>query len=186
MFQFFWTRTASVWVAALYILMGILLFAFPAASSTLFVWALAAGAGAYGLIHLIRYLQARKMGCGNPGDVFLAVLPAAFAAFSLIWPQAVLSVLPLVLGSLLLVDGVGKLPLAYMGVREQHPGMIPMLLSSIVPILLGGLIIINPFTTMQLVVMVFGAALAADGISDLVTVILEKRSAQTIQHHSSI
>ena len=64
--------------------------------------------------------------------------------------------------------------------------MIPMLLSSIVPILLGGLIIINPFTTMQLVVMVFGAALAADGISDLVTVILEKRSAQTIQHHSSI
>lgn len=126
------------------------------------------------------------MGCGNPGDVFLAVLPAAFAAFSLIGPQAVLSVLPLVLGSLLLVDGVSKLPLAYMGVREQHPGMIPMLLSSIIPILLGGLIIVNPFTTMQLVVMVFGATLAADGISDLVTVILEKRSAQTVQHHSSI
>ena len=126
------------------------------------------------------------MGCGNPGDVFLAVLPAAFAAFSLIWPQAVLSVLPLVLGSLLLVDGVGKLPLAYMGVREQHPGMIPMLLSSIIPILLGRLIIVNPFTTMQLVVMVFGATLAADGTSDLVTVILEKRSAQTVQHHSSI
>ncbi len=126
------------------------------------------------------------MGCGNPGDVFLAVLPAAFAAFSLIWPQAVLSLLPLVLGSLLLVDGVSKLPLAYMGVREQHPGMIPMLLSSIIPILLGRLIIVNPFTTMQLVVMVFGATLAADGISDLVTVILEKRSAQTVQHHSSV
>ena len=57
MFQFFWTRTASVWVAALYILMGILLFVFPAASSILFVWALAAGAGAYGLIHPIRYLH---------------------------------------------------------------------------------------------------------------------------------
>lgn len=37
MFQFFWTRTASVWVAALYILMGVLLFVFPAASSTLFI-----------------------------------------------------------------------------------------------------------------------------------------------------
>lgn len=37
MFQFFWTRAASVWVAALYIAMGVLLFAFPAATGTFFV-----------------------------------------------------------------------------------------------------------------------------------------------------
>ena len=48
MFQFFWTRAASVWVAALYIAMGVLLFAFPAATGTFFVWALAGGAAAYG------------------------------------------------------------------------------------------------------------------------------------------
>ena len=48
MFQFFWTRSASLWVAALYVLMGVLLFLFPIASSTLFVQALAAGAAVYG------------------------------------------------------------------------------------------------------------------------------------------
>ncbi len=37
MFEFFWTRSASLWLAALYIAMGVLLFVFPAASSTLFV-----------------------------------------------------------------------------------------------------------------------------------------------------
>ena len=181
MFQFFWVRAASVWVAALYIAMGALLFLFPAASSTVFVWALAAGAGAYGVSHLARYIQSRKAGQSDPGDLFLTVIPAAFAIFALLWPQAVLSVLPLVLGSLLLVDGIGKLPLAAAAFREQYPGMIPLALSSIVPIVLGGLIVLDPFATSRIVVMVFGGALVADGVSDLATVLLEKRSGRAGQ-----
>ncbi len=176
MFQFFWTRSASLWVAALYVLMGVLLFLFPIASSTLFVQALAAGAAVYGASHLIRYIQSRKTGQSNPGDLFLTVLPAAFAVFALIWPEAVLSVLPLVLGSLLLIDGIGKLPLAIAALREQYPGMIPLAISSVLPIILGTVIVINPFATVRVVVMVFGAALIADGASDLATVILEKRA----------
>ena len=89
----------------LYIVMGLLLPAFPGASSTLFVWVLAAGAAAYGASHLWRYIQGRRSGGALAGDLFLSILPAAFAGFALLWPEAVLSVLPLVLGSLLLVDG---------------------------------------------------------------------------------
>ena len=60
MFEFFWVRAASVWIAVLYIVMGLLLLAFPGASSTLFVWVLAAGAAAYGASHLWRYIQGRR------------------------------------------------------------------------------------------------------------------------------
>lgn len=84
--------------------------------------------------------------------------------------------LPLVLGSLLLIDGIGKLPLAIAALREQYPGMIPLAISSVLPIILGTVIVINPFATVRVVVMVFGAALIADGASDLATVILEKRA----------
>lgn len=175
MFEFFWVRTASVWIAALYLMMGLALLLFPAAGSTLFIWALAAGAGIYGAGHLIRWFQGRKAGRENPGDLFLTVLPAAFAAFALIWPRAVLSVLPLVLGSLLLVDGVGKLPLAVHGLRVRAPGMVPLALSSVLPMVLGTVIILNPFATAQVAVMVFGASLIADGASDLATLILEHR-----------
>ena len=86
-------------------------------------------------------MQGRKSEHANPGDLFLTILPAAFSVFSIIWPQAVLSVLPLVLGSLLLVDGVGKLPLAVAGLRDQLPEMIPLMLSSLLPILLGAVIV---------------------------------------------
>ena len=88
-----------------------------------------------------------------------------------------LSVLPLVLGSLLLVDGVGKLPLALTAIRDKYPNMVPMILASVIPILLGILIVVNPFQTAKIVVMVFGLSLVADGASDFLTVLLDKRSA---------
>lgn len=176
MFEFFWVRAASTWITALYVLMGALLLLFPGVSSTLFVWSLAIGAGAYGASHLWRYLQERKSQRANPGDLFLAVLPAAFAAFVLIWPRVILSILPLALGLLLLVDGVGKLPLAVTALREQYPSMIPLTLASVLPIILGLLIIVNPFTTVRIVIMVFGASLIADGASDFATLFMERRA----------
>lgn len=179
MIMYFWERSASVWIALLYVLMGGLLLAFPAATSTVFVWALAGGAAFYGISHLLRYLQTRKKGTASPADLFLTVLPLAFTVFALVWPQTLLSFLPLVLGSLLLLDGVGKLPLAITGLREQYPGMIPLALSSVVPIVLGALLVINPFAAVRIAVMVFGGALVADGVSDLATVILEKRAGAT-------
>ena len=95
-------------------MMGLALLLFPAAGSTLFIWALAAGAGIYGAGHLIRWFQGRKAGRENPGDLFLTVLPAAFAAFALIWPRAVLSVLPMVLGTVIILNPFATAQVAVM------------------------------------------------------------------------
>lgn len=173
--QFFWTRTASVWIALLYIILGLPLLLFPGASGSVFVWALAAGAAVYAVSHLWRYLQERKTGQASGGDLFLAVLPLAFSIFSLSWPQAILSFLPLVLGALLLVDGVGKVPLVIAAVRSKPPILIPLLLSSLIPIVLGTLLVVNPFHAAQMVIMIFGAALVADGVSDLVTAVMSQK-----------
>lgn len=176
MVMYFWERSASVWIALLYMVMGVLLLAFPAATSTVFVWALAGGAAAYGLSHLLRYLQTRKNGAASPADLFLTVLPLAFAVFALVWPQTLLSFLPLVLGSLLLMDGVGKLPLTVAAFRSHTPDTTALLLSSLIPLVLGILIVVNPFQTVQLVVRIFGLGLIADGVADFATVLTARRT----------
>lgn len=79
------------------------------------------------------------------------------------------------LGALLLIDGVGKIPLVISGIRANIPALIPLLLSSLLPIALGILLLVNPFPAAQLVIMVFGAALIADGISDLVTALISRK-----------
>ena len=114
-------------------------------SLSAFVWALAAGAAAYAISHLWRYLQGCKVGQVSGGDLFLTILLMAFAVFSLSWPQAILSFLPLVLGALLMVDGVGKAPLVIAAIRSKPPILIPLLFSSLIPTILGVLLVVNPF-----------------------------------------
>ncbi len=179
MVMYFWERSASVWIALLYVLMGGLLLAFPAATSTVFVWALAGGAAFYGISHLLRYLQTRKKGTSSPADLFLTVLPLAFTVFALVWPQTLLSFLPLVLGSLLLLDGVGKLPLAIMALRAGTPDTAALMLSSIIPLVLGAIIVVNPFQTVQLVVRIFGLGLIADGAADFAAVFTARKAGQS-------
>ena len=176
MVMYFWERSASVWLALLYVLLGGLLLAFPAATSTAFVWALAGGAACYGVSRLLRYLQTRKNGTASGADLFLTVLPVAFAVFALVWPQTLLAFLPLVLGALLLLDGLGKLPLAIDALRYQQQARVPLAVSSFLPLALGLLILVRPFQTAQLVIRVFGIALLLDGVSDLAACLTERRS----------
>lgn len=126
MFQFFWSRTASVWIAVLYIALGLPLLLFPAVSGSVFVWSLATGAAVYAISHLWRYIQGHKTNSSSSGDLFLFVLPMAFSIFSLFWPGAILSFLPLVLGALLLVDGVGKAPLVISVIKANQASPPPI------------------------------------------------------------
>lgn len=175
MHKFFLERSASLWIAALCIVAGAVLALYPVAVSSMFVIALAVGALVYGLIHLWRYIQGRRAGVRLTGDLFLAVVSGAFALFALVSPQSILAILPLVLGSMLLVDGIGKLPLAVAALRGAHPGRGMFVLSSLIPGILGIIILINPFSTARLMIVVFGASLIADGAGELVTALLDRR-----------
>ena len=157
--------------------LGIPLLLFPGISGSVFVWALAAGTAVYAVSHLWRYIQGRKAGQASEGDLFLTILPLAFSVFSILWPQAILSFLPLALGALLLVDGVGKAPLVIEAIRAKSSIRIPLILSAVIPIALGILLVVNPFNAARLAIMAFGAALLADGISDLVTAVMSRKSA---------
>ena len=169
--RFFWTRAASVWIAVLYMVLGLLLLLFPDASGRFFIRALAAGAVLYGVVHLCRYGQSRRTAEDSPGDLFLGALPLAFAAFALLRPLTILSFLPLTLGLLLLVDGLGKAPLAVRAMKRRGDDRVPQLIACLLPIVLGGLL-----QGVRAVIMVFGLALLADGASDLATAILARRS----------
>ena len=175
MFQFFWVRTASIGPAVCYILFGFLLLLFPDLSGTLFVWLLAAGAALWGILHLGRYLRGRKANESLPGELFLTVLALAFALFALLWPESILAFLPLVLGAFLLIDGLGKLPLAIDGLRRRYAARVPLALSSFLPLALGLLLLLRPLETAKLVIRVFGIALLLDGASDLATCLAARR-----------
>lgn len=175
MHKFFMERSASLWTAAFCIVAGVILVLYPVAVSNMFVTALAIGALVYGLIHLFRYIQGRRAGISLTGDLFLTVVAGGFALFALVSPQSILAILPLALGCMLLVDCVGKLPLAVAAFRGGYPGRGLFVLSAMLPGLLGLVILINPFSTARLMVVAFGVSLIVDGMGELMTVLLQKR-----------
>ncbi len=176
MFQFFWSRSATIWTAIFYIVLGLLLAIFPGMSGTIFVWVLAAAAALFGLAHLVRYLRGRKTGQASGGSLVLGVIALLFALFCALRPHAILSFLPLVLGLLCLLDGIGKIPVAVAFVQDRSGSLVPALISTLLPILLGILLIANPFGAARMVIMIFGIGVLLDGISELVTVSMTRRN----------
>ena len=49
MFGYFWSRNATLGMAALYLALGVVLALFPGMSGTVFCWGLAAGAAIYAM-----------------------------------------------------------------------------------------------------------------------------------------
>lgn len=176
MSYFFLTSTASVWIAILYMFLGLPLLLNPVASGTFFVWALAAGSAVYAIGHLVRYIQERKEGIASGGDVFLTVVPLLFTTASLIWPQTVLAFLPLVLGALLLVDAIGKVPLTIGAIELESPAMIPLAMSCFFPALLGILLMVNPFSAAHIVIRLFGIVLMINGVIELISAVISHRA----------
>ena len=56
MFGYFWSRNATLGMAALYLVLGVVLTLFPGMSGTVFCWGLAAGAAIYAMGALWRFL----------------------------------------------------------------------------------------------------------------------------------
>lgn len=175
MFRFFWSRSASVWTAYLYVFLGAMLLIFPGITGTVFCWFLAGGSLIYAAGRLFYYVSCRKKGCSSLKDLILGFSFFGFTLFCCFFPLTVLSILPMVLGIILLLDGVGKLPLLIAALQDRSPLTAALAISVLVPMFLGFLIAANPFDTAKTVIMFFGTALVADGVCDLGTAIYARR-----------
>lgn len=169
MFVFFWTRSASPGLALLYMALGLVLLLFPEMTGTVFCWTLAAGAAVFAAGRLLRWRQAAREGVRASGEAVLAAVFAALAVFCVLGSRVVLSFVPLVSGVLLLVDGMGKLPLVMDAKRTNAPVLLPLLASAAVPLVLGVILVANPFGVARLVIRFFGFSLLLDGACDLAT-----------------
>ena len=86
MFTFFWSRSASIWAAALYILLGLVLVLFPGMTGTVFCWALAIAAAVYAIGRLVRWFQGRKAGTASAADLLLGIIFLVLCLFCLLRP----------------------------------------------------------------------------------------------------
>lgn len=164
-------KISFVLAAALYLVLGLVLLIWPGVSIRVFCYAFGAILLLYGVVTIASFFLRDG---GGPGsfvlELFLGIVAAAVGLLFLIRPAFVASLLPVVVGLTILVDGLVNLKRA-LALRRMDYGRwnVPLILS-IVSVALGLVVVIRPFLAAETLTMLIGVTLIYEGLSDLWTI----------------
>lgn len=149
-------RRYSPW---LYLILGFIFVLFPVASSTLICRVVGLLSLILGGFRMYQDYQIQLMDTGliSSAGLFL------FGLVCLVVPTAILSIIPIVLGSIITVDGIGKLIRSW---KIRELSYLPFIFSLLLT-LLGILLLLDPFGAIINLFTFIGFILIFDGIVDL-------------------
>ena len=150
-----------------YLVLGVCLIGWPDLSMMLACRGLGLVILVTGAVQVWHYLHRE----GHPIFAYLSLVYGVAALglglALLVWPGLFISVLPVVFGLFIIVDSVGRLAQA-MDLKEVgYERWWVYLLSSLLSVLLGSFVLLNPFATMEAMVMALGVILLAEGVMNL-------------------
>ncbi|WP_270913770.1 HdeD family acid-resistance protein [Allofournierella sp. CML151] len=150
-----------------FILVGLALLLWPDVSLRLVC-------GLFGLVILLKgvssiysFLKAEVRGFFSYFGWLFGAIAVALGIFLLIRPQTVVSVLPILVGLFVILDGVMRVQSAFELRAAGYDRWWSLLLLALVSVVLGAVMLWNPFGTVELLVMAIGVILMVEGVLNL-------------------
>ena len=159
--------------AALYILLGLVLLIWPGATATVVCYAFGGILALYGAASILSFFLSRASGFAF--ELLSGIVSAALGILLLVRPEIVISVLPVVLGLFILVDGLVNLKRALELRRLEYSRWAVSLALSLVSLILALVVLFHPYLTAEALVRVIGAVFVYEGLSDLWTILMVSR-----------
>lgn len=161
-------RKDVVLSAIVYLVLGLILFFRPGTALVTIVDILAIMLAIMGVVSLVTYF-ARKDAVAD-GGLVKGVLYLVLAAVIHFGAGFIISIIPFIMGVLVIISGIVKLQKAMDLMKIKANGYVPILVISILSLVLGLIILLNPFATAALLFRIIGFALIYNAVSDLLTV----------------
>lgn len=124
-----------------------------------------------GVVHIIGFIRANGKttvdgykSYGSSSGLIIGIISIVFAALI---GKFFVSFIPIVIGVLVLVSGLGKLREA-MNISKLGENATIMYILAAISILIGLVVLFNPFETANLLVRIIGIGLVYDGITNLI------------------
>ena len=144
--EFFHNMKLSFLLAAvLYIILGLILLIWPGVSATVFCYAFGGILLIYGVVTIVSFFLRDSRQGSFVFELFLGIVAAALGLLFLLRPVIVASVLPVILGLFIVVDGLVNLKRALELRRMLYLRWIVPLVLSAVSAVLGLVIVFQPF-----------------------------------------
>ena len=159
-------RMSSIAAALVTILLGVILIWWPDRSVNFLCMLLGVSIFITGIIYILGWLARRKEGV--PAFFVLpGVILCALGVWLMTSPASVIKLIQYIFGAILIFHGAVDLQGAVSLMRRRWGRWWVDLLLALLTILLGVLVLLNPFGIFAALVMLIGAALVFDGVSDL-------------------
>lgn len=171
-------RFSFLLASILYLVLGAVLLFWPVTTSNVICYAIGGILLLYGAVTLVGFLRRDSaVGAVRP-ELLLGVLATGLGAVFLLWPQVILSFLPVVFGIYLAADSLINLKRAAEMRRCRYERWYIAVILSLIGVALGVFVFFHPYLTATNVIRVIGGVFLYQGISDLwsirkVTVLLQ-------------
>ena len=174
--SFFTSTYSSVPGAILTAVFGLILLIFPSLSGTILCYGISAGLLVYGIFRLLAYFRHQPQSALQQHDFSAGIMLVAVALFILLKPELIISLLPVLLGLLLVMGGARETQIAVDLYRLQEARWYVPLVAAVVQVILGLVILWNPFATAMVLMQFIGASVLVESISQIIfSVVLSRR-----------
>ena len=167
-------KAGGIVVCIFELVVGILLFVNPIG----FTSAIITMAGVVLIVEIVRYFRTNVKEA-SLGQMLvkglLSILAGAFCIFQTEWFIATFPILTVLYGIVILVTGIGKIQLAVDMIRMKRKKWIWAAFNAVISLICAFVILRMPFSSTAALWIFTGAALAAEGVLDLVTFIADGR-----------
>lgn len=157
-------------LAVFYILFGLVLLIWPAATGRVICYSLGGIAMIYGAINVITYFVKNEEDRFYRFDLVIGLISLLVGLVIIVMADAVISILPILLGIVILVDSFLRIQNAIDLMRVGYSSWWGVLILALVSVVLGVILIFNPFEAASVFIMFVGMCLIYDGIANLCTV----------------
>ena len=166
-------------MSILYLALGIFLLMVPGTALNIVCYALGGVVLACAAVQLIRYFAVERGVFQSQLTLISGLVCLGLGAFLIIRSDIVVRILPIVFGLFVIFDSLGRIQNALELRRCKYSSWKGFLLLAVLSIVLGIVMILDPFGTMETLVMAIGVILIIEGalnlLSALYTVIAVKR-----------
>ena len=166
-------------MSILYLALGIFLLMVPGTALNIVCYALGGVVLVCAAVQLIRYFAVERGVFQSQLTLISGLVCLGLGAFLIIRSDLVVRILPIVFGLFVIFDSLGRIQNALELRRCEYSSWKGFLLLAVLSIVLGIVMILDPFGTMETLVMAIGVILIIEGalnlLSALYTVIAVKR-----------
>ncbi len=161
----------SVLMGILFVLIGVVLVFNPEGVARTICFTIGAIIAAVGVINIILYFATDFKNNIQQNKLVIGILLSVLGLFFIVGYRIIMSVIPFVMGILIIFNGIVKLQTALNLVKIKAGSWGLSLAIAIITILLGVGIVLNSFGAAKTILRVIGFCLIFSGITDIINVV---------------